>query len=73
MSSDAVVDDKLGVVFSARLSFLGAGNSPAGSAQPLALTPGMKLTAEIRTGTRPVWEYFFSAVAGPVSGALHER
>lgn len=73
VSPDAVIDDKLGVVYAARLAPLPATGTPAGSAGALPLAPGMKLTAEIRTGSRPVWEYFFSAVVRPVDEALGER
>jgi len=73
VSPDAVIDDKLGVVYAARLDPLPATGTPAGSAGSFPLAPGMKLTAEIRTGSRRVWEYFFSAVARPVDEALGER
>ncbi|MCC7152913.1 MAG: HlyD family type I secretion periplasmic adaptor subunit [Rubrivivax sp.] len=66
VTKDAVIDDKRGAIFPALLSLRKAEMDIDG--RMLRLTPGMTVSAEIKTGRRRVIDYLLS----PVQQALHE-
>ena len=71
VTADAVNDEKRGAIFPVLLSM----------AQPtididgkrIKLSPGMNVTAEIKTGQRRVIEYLLSPVQRATSESLRER
>jgi hemolysin D len=71
VSGDAIKDDKQGFIFQARLKL------DRGSIQVderlVPLTPGMTVTAEIKTGRRRLIEYFLSPVLREASESFGER
>jgi hemolysin D len=71
LSLDAVQNDKLGLVYLARVAL----NRPTMKVgeQDVVLTPGLALTAEIKTGTRRIIEYFLSPILQTSDEAIHER
>ncbi len=71
VSTDAVQDEKRGLVFTARLSLERATLDVNGS--PVHLTPGMAVTAEIKTDRRRVIEYFLSPLLQYARETLRER
>ena len=71
VSHDAAQDDKLGLVFPARIRLDRASLDIDGVA--VALTPGMNVTAEIRTGRRRLIDYLLSPLREHVSEAGRER
>lgn len=71
VTADAVSDEKRGAIFPATLSLNQAGIDVDG--KHIALSPGMNLTAEIKTGRRRVIEYLLSPVQRAVSESLGER
>lgn len=71
VSTDAVQDEKRGLVFTARLSLARA--TIAVNGQAVRLTPGMAVTAEIKTDRRPVIEYFLSPLLQYASESFRER
>ena len=60
ISSDAVEDEKLGLVYSVRITvdraFIDRGDSK------VSLSPGMSATADIRTGQRSIMSYLMSPI-----------
>ena len=66
ISGDAIQDEKLGLVFNARLTLLADG-------QIIQLKPGMSVTAEIKTGKRRVIEYLLSPVKKYLNESMRER
>jgi hemolysin D len=66
VTADAVNDDKRGAIFPATLTLRRATIDVDG--KRINLTPGMNVTAEIKTGKRRVIEYLLS----PVQKTLHE-
>ncbi|MEO8279530.1 MAG: HlyD family type I secretion periplasmic adaptor subunit [Ideonella sp.] len=66
VAADSVVDDKAGALFPASLAL--QQTSIAVDGKRIALSPGMNVTAEIRTGKRRVIDYLLS----PVQRAAHE-
>ncbi len=60
ISTDAVEDEKLGLVYPARVRLKRATIDRAG--QPVRLTPGMSVTADIRTGDRSIASYLISPI-----------
>jgi hemolysin D len=71
LAADAVVDDKRGAVFPATLAL--ANDRIDVDGKSIRLSPGMNLSAEIRTGRRTIAEQLFSPVAKAVRESLHER
>ncbi|WP_305674761.1 HlyD family type I secretion periplasmic adaptor subunit [Phenylobacterium sp.] len=70
VSPDAVVDEKRGLVFPARIRLTGVGD--ATNSRTMRLSPGMAATAEIVTGRRRVIDYLWSPIAKSVSEAGRE-
>jgi hemolysin D len=68
ISRDSIQDEKLGPVYSARVTVT---PPPRGSA--IEVTPGLAATAEIRTETRRVIDYLLSPLERRVSEAGRER
>lgn len=71
VTADAVSDEKRRAIFPATLSLSRAGIDIDG--KRIALSPGMNLTAEIKTGKRRVIEYLLSPVQGHVAESMKER
>ncbi len=71
VTADAVTDDKRGAVFPARL-LLGT-NRIAVDGKQIRLSPGMNVTAEIKTGQRRVIEYLLSPLQRAGGEGLRER
>ena len=71
VTADAVNDEKKGAIFPAVLSLQRASIDVDG--KRINLTPGMNVTAEIKTGKRRVIEYLLSPVQRSVSESLGER
>jgi len=71
VTADAVTDEKKGAVFPATLK-LGRSSIDV-DGRRVNLTPGMNVTAEIRTGERRVIEYLLSPVQRALGESLGER
>ena len=71
ISGDAVQDEKLGLVFNARLTL--SDNKIKADGQIIRLKPGMSVTAEIKTGKRRVIEYLLSPVMKYLNESMRER
>jgi hemolysin D len=71
ISSDAVADPKLGLVYVARIAL--ARETIDRDGEAVALTPGMSATVDIRTGRRSIASYLLGPVARRASEAGHER
>ncbi|WP_249676529.1 HlyD family type I secretion periplasmic adaptor subunit [Pseudomonas abieticivorans] len=71
VSNDAIEDERLGLVYSARLK-LGESHIRVGS-RDLPLSPGMAVRAEIITDRRTVISYFLSPLKAYVDEGLRER
>jgi len=71
ISGDAIKDDKLGLVYSSRLTLLD--NKIIADGQVIPLKPGMSVTAEIKTGKRRVIEYLLSPVMKYLDESMRER
>ena len=71
VSNDAVLDKKQGLVFTAHVRL--KANRIWIDKQWIALTPGMAVTAEIKTGTQTVAQYLLGPLIEGVHGSLHER
>lgn len=71
LSNDAVQDKKQGLVFTAHVRL--KANRIWVDKQWIALTPGMAVTAEIKTGTQTVAQYLLGPLIEGVQGSLHER
>lgn len=67
----AIQDEKLGLVFNARLTLLD--NKIKADGQIIQLKPGMSVTAEIKTGKRRVIEYLLSPVMKYLNESMRER
>jgi hemolysin D len=65
VSADAMDDEKLGLVYTARIRMEGR--------RPLPLTPGMSISAEIKTGSRRVIQYLLSPIMTRLDEAGRER
>ena len=71
MAADAVADEKRGAIFPATLTL---GKSAIEiNGQRVALTPGMNVSAEIKTGRRRIIEYLLSPVQRRLEESLKER
>lgn len=71
VTADAVTDEKKGAIFPATLTLEQAYIDVDG--KRIALSPGMNLTAEIKTGRRRVIDYLLSPVQKAASESLRER
>ena len=71
VSADAVNDDKKGPIFPATLSL--SQSSIQVDGKRIHLSPGMNVTAEIKTGKRRVIEYLLSPVQQHLGESLKER
>jgi len=71
VTADAVNDEKRGAVFSVSLALLQKQIDVDGHS--IKLSPGMNLTAEIKTGKRRVIEYLLSPIQRATSESLRER
>jgi|SRR5882724_136105 len=71
VTADAVSDDKKGSIFPATLAF--RHNSINVDGKQIHLSPGMNVTAEIKTGKRRVIDYLLSPVQTAVSESMGER
>lgn len=71
VSQDAVKDDKLGLVYPARIQLIKASIVADGRHQPL--TPGMAASVEIKTEQRRIIEYLLTPLLKHRSEALRER
>ncbi len=71
VSSDAIQDEKRGLVYAARVKL--ARTSLDVDGKTVNLTPGMAVTVEIKTGKRRVIEYFLSPLMQYSDESLKER
>ena len=71
VSTDATVDKKLGPVFLARIRI--PSNRFKVENKWLNLSPGMEVTAEIKTGKQKVWQYFLGPLIETGRDSLRER
>lgn len=71
VSSDAIQDEKLGLIYSTRVKL--ARDTLRVDNKTVRLTPGMAVTVEVKTGTRRVIEYFLSPLIQVTSESLRER
>ena len=71
VSSDAIQDEKLGLIYSTRVKL--AKDTLRVENKIVRLTPGMAVTVEVKTGTRRVIEYFLSPLTQVTSESLRER
>jgi hemolysin D len=71
ISDDAIEDEKLGLVYSARIQL--KENSILVGSQQVPLSPGMAIRAEVKTDKRKVIDYFFSPLQQHVDESLAER
>jgi len=71
VSNDATQDKKLGPVFPARIRI--PSNRFKVESKWVTLSPGMEVTAEIKTGRRKVWQYFLSPLMETGQESLRER
>lgn len=71
VSNDATTDKRLGLVFVARIRI--PSNRFKVQDKWINLSPGMEVTAEIKTGTQKVWQYFLSPLIETGQSSLRER
>lgn len=71
VTADAVNDEKRGAIFPVTLNLNSTTIDVDG--KPIKLSPGMNLTAEIKTGKRRVIEFLLSPVQKTTSESLRER
>lgn len=71
VTADAVNDEKRGAIFPVTLSLSSTTIDVDG--RPIKLSPGMNLTAEIKTGKRRVIEFLLSPVQKATDESLRER
>jgi hemolysin D len=71
VSNDVSPDRKLGLVYLARIRI--PSNRFKVEGKWLNLSAGMEVTAEIKTGTRKVWQYFLSPLIDTARESLRER
>ncbi len=71
VSSDAIKDEKLGLIFAARIRL--EKNIMFIDGNHIDLSPGMAVTVEIKTTQRRVIEYFLDPLMRHASESLHER
>jgi hemolysin D len=71
LSNDAIEDEKRGLVYSARIQL--KQKSIRVGEREVVLSPGMAVTAEIKTDKRRVIDYFLSPLKAYASESLRER
>lgn len=71
VSTDAIEDEKRGLIFSTKITL--DTDHLVVNGRPVPLAPGMSVSAEIKTETRRVIEYFLSPLQQHVSESLRER
>lgn len=71
LSSDAIVDEKRGLIYQARLKL--NQTTMRINERTIRITPGMAVTAEIKTGQRRVIQYFLEPVVAYASESIRER
>jgi hemolysin D len=71
VTADAVNDEKRGAIFPVTLNLNNTTIDVDG--RPIKLSPGMNLTAEIKTGKRRIIEFLLSPVQRATSESLRER
>ena len=71
VSSDAIQDEKLGLIYSTRVKL--ARDTLRVENKTVRLSPGMAVTVEVKTGKRRVIEYFLSPLMQVTSESLRER
>lgn len=71
VSHDAIDDEKRGLVYSCRIRL--RSNHLQVNGQRVALSPGMRVTAEIKTDRRRVIDYFLSPLQQSLGESLRER
>jgi hemolysin D len=71
VSNDAIEDEKLGLVYGARIRL--KENSIQVGGNHIALSPGMMVRSEVKTDKRKVIEYFLSPLQKHVNESLSER
>jgi len=69
VSGDAIEDEKLGLVYSARVRM----NPTPAQRRELHLSPGMAITAEIMTAKRRIIQYLLSPISARLDEAGRER
>ncbi len=71
VSDDAMQDERLGLVYAARVRLARANMSIDG--KTVQLSPGMAVSVEVKTGRRRIAEYLLSPVAQRASESMRER
>ena len=71
ISEDAIQDEDLGLVYSARLKLKDVGLQVDG--RWVKLSPGMSVVSEIKTGSRRLIEYFLSPLLKYRQESIRER
>ena len=71
VSSDAIADDKLGLIYATRVKL--AKDTLQVENKIIRMTPGMAVTVEVKTGKRRVIEYFLSPLLKVTNESLRER
>jgi len=71
ISNDAIEDERLGLVYSARIQL--KENSVQVGGNHIALSPGMAVRAEVKTDKRKVIDYFLSPLRQYADESLDER
>jgi hemolysin D len=71
VSNDAKQDDKLGLIFTAEIAL--PRDTMQIDGRQIHLTPGMAVTAEIKTGRRRIISYLLSPLIQHANESLHER
>ncbi len=72
VSSDAIADDKLGLIYAVRVT-LDSGTFNLGNRKLVKVAPGMAVMVEVNTGTRRLIEYFLSPLLQYSSESFRER
>ncbi|MDC9606446.1 HlyD family type I secretion periplasmic adaptor subunit [Xenorhabdus griffiniae] len=71
VSNDAIEDEKRGLIYSTRIRL--KSDHLLVNGQRVALSPGMSITAEIKTDQRRVIDYFLSPLRQHIDESLRER
>lgn len=71
VSSDAVQDEKRGLIYQTRISLQRSTLNVDG--REVRLSPGMAVTVEVKTGQRRILEYFLAPLIQHASESLRER
>ncbi|MCT8345103.1 HlyD family type I secretion periplasmic adaptor subunit [Photorhabdus kleinii] len=71
VSNDAIEDEKRGLIYSSRIRL--KSDHVLVNGQRVALSPGMSITAEIKTDQRRVIDYFLSPLQQHLDESLRER